>query len=296
VPIGFLIVLVVWGTTPFSIKAGLRAGWQPFWFCAIRLLLATAVISPLLLSPLSGQPLGRRGRSAVLPLGVFGIALNFGITVWGQQYIGAGLASLIVGTQPITTTLVARRAMREPITPQFAASLGAGLLGLVVIFGADGIVGGKQLLGALAVLCGVTLYGAIFVYINKNLAGVNLVRVVATENLIGGTLVAVTAFLLEGAPSLPHREGAYVALIYLVLASSIVALLLSVWLVVAMGASRFSLMSFLTPLVGVAASVVWLNESVRPGMAVGGTLVAVALTLALRSRCAPGMLAVETRR
>jgi drug/metabolite transporter (DMT)-like permease len=280
----FGIVAVVWGTTTFSIKVGLISGWQPLWFCAVRLLLAAAAVTPLLLTRLGGSPLGAQGRRAVLPLGVFGIALNFGITVWGQQYVGAGLASLIAGTQPVTTTLLARYSMGRPITARFASSLGLGVVGLAVIFGGDSVVGGMALLGALAVLAGVTIYGAIFVYINKNIGGLSVVRVVATQNLIGGMLVAMSAQVFEGLPVLPSDPNGYLALSYLVVAGSILALVLAVWLIGQLGAPRFSLMSFITPIIGVTFSVLWLDESVDTTLVVGALLVAAALALSLWPR------------
>ncbi len=275
---------MVWGTTPFSIKAGLNEGWNrdPLWFSGIRLLLAAVVISPVLLTPFSGQPLGRAGRRAVLPMGVFGIALNFGVSVWGQQYVGAALASLIAGTQPLSTTLIARYATHRPITARFALSLVLGLAGVVAVLGGDAGASGMAVWGGVAIFGGCTVYGAIFVYIGQRIGGLNIVRVVALQNLIGGLLVAAAALALEGTPTLPRAGHAFLALGYLVVVSSIVALVLAVRLIGVLGAARFSLMSFVTPIIGVTASILWLNESLTVGVVVGTGLVAVSLALSLR--------------
>lgn len=279
----FTVVALVWGTTPFSIKAGLNEGWDrdPLWFASIRLLLAALVISPVLLTRFSGKPLGRTGRVAVLPMGVFGIALNFGITVWGQQYVGAALASLIVGTQPVTTTLIARYATHRRITGRFALGLVFGLAGLAVVFGRDASGSGMALWGALAIFTGCSVYAAIFVYIGERIGGLNTVRVVAMQNLIGGALIGVAALLLEGTPTLPRSGHAFVALGYLVVVSSIIALVLVVRLIGIMGASRFSVMSFVTPFIGVTASVLWLAERLDLGIVLGAVLVAASLGLSL---------------
>jgi drug/metabolite transporter (DMT)-like permease len=278
---GFVVVCLVWGTTPFAIKVGLVLGWPPLWFCALRLFLAAAFLLPLLPTGYSGQPLGRQGRRIVLPMGVFGIALNFGLTIWGQQYIGAALASLIVGTQPITTTLIAHAVNRQAVPLRFGVSLLVGAAGMVVVFRGAGVSGLRELLGALAVFGGVTIYGAIFVYIKARVGALNLVRVVATQNLIGSLLVAPAALLLEGIPRPPSDLSAWVVLGYLVVISSIVALIIAVWLIGRMGPARFSILSFITPLVGVAASVIWLDEVLDAAMMVGAGLIGVALLLAL---------------
>lgn len=279
--VAFVALGLIWGTTPLAIKAGLLAGWQPLWSCALRLLAASAVLAPLMLTRFAGRPLGVAGWRIVWPIGVFGMAVNFGVTVWGQQYIGAALASLIVGTQPITTTLIVQVAQREVPTLRFVLSLAAGMAGLLVVFRGASVPGPSALAGALAVLLGVTIYGGVYVYIKARLHGLNLLRVVAGQNIIGGVLVAGAAVVVEGVVDLPHRTQGWVSFGYLALVSSIVALLLANWLIARMGAARFSVLSFVTPLVGVVASVVLLDESLDDRTLVGAALIGAALLLAL---------------
>lgn len=290
VVVAFFVVCLVWGTTPFAIKVGLVAGWEPLWFCALRLLTAALLVAPLLLTRLSGRPLGRRGWLTVLPMGVLGIAVNFGLTVWGQQYIGAALASLIVGSQPITTSLMDHLMSRRPPTRRFVLGLLVGTAGMLVIFHGATVPGSRESQGALAVFAGVTIYGAIFVYIKARVGALNLLRVTATQNLIGGSLVAVAAVALEGPPRLPSATAAWTTFAYLSTISSIAALVLAVWLVGRLGPARFSILSFITPVVGVAASVIWLHETVEVTTIGGAVLVAVALalTLARGRRLLPG--------
>lgn len=139
------------------------------------------------------------------------------------------------------------------------------------------------ILGAVAVFVGCTIYSAIFVYISARITGLSPVRVVATQNLIGGVLVALSALLIEGRAQLPRSVDGYLAVGYLAVISSVVALTLAIWLIGTMGAPRFSLMSFVTPVIGVTVGVTWLDESLQAGMVVGGGLIAVSLTLSLRS-------------
>ncbi len=277
----FLVVCLIWGTTPIVIKAGLLAGWPPLWFCAARLLLSAALLAPLLSTRFAGAPLGPAGRRVVWPIGVFGMAVNFGLAVWGQQYIGAALASLLVGTQPITTTVIVHAVRRDPPTWRFVASLAAGIAGLLVIFRGGAMLGPHALVGAAAFFAGVTIYGATFVYVNERVGGLNLLRVAAGQNLIGGVLVAAAAVLLEGAPDAPTSLSAWTSFGYLALFSSIVALVLANWLIGRLGAARFSFISFITPLVGLLASVVVLGEELDGSTLVGAVAIGIALLLAL---------------
>ena len=281
VAVGFTALGLIWGTTPLTIKAGLLAEWQPLWFCALRLLTAFLVLSPLIMTRYAGEPLGLAGWRVVWPIGVFGMAVNFGVTVWGQQYIGAALASLIVGTQPITTTVIVHLVRRDAPTRRFVLSLVIGTVGMCVVFRGVGVPGSMALVGALAVFAGVTVYGAMYVYINTRVGQLNLIRIVAGQNLIGGICVAIAAALFEGRPVAPDDSHAWFAFAYLVTASSIVALLLANWLIARMGAARFSILSFVTPLVGVVASVIVLGESLGLITVTGAGLVGVALLFAL---------------
>lgn len=288
---GFIVVCVVWGTTMFSVKAGLEAGWAPLWFCAVRLVLASVLLALLLLTPVGGRPLGRAGWIAVLPLGIFGIAANFGLMFWGEQYVGAGLASLLVGTQPLTTTLMACALVRRPIGLRFGAGLGLGLVALLVLFGGAQAMEPNAILGAGAILAGATIYGAIFVYIGRRVVGFNLVRVAAAQNTIGAAILVPIALIVEGPPRIPTEPVAFAALAYLVLASSIIALILSTWLVGRMGASRFSLTSYITPVIGLIAGVGWLHEPIEATMVIGSGLILIALVLTLGTRTDRGPVA-----
>jgi len=128
------------------------------------------------------------------------------------------------------------------------------------------------------------VYGGVYVYINARVGQLNLIRVVAGQNLIGGVLVAVAAASFEGLPTVATGSRAWLSFGYLVLISSIVALLLANWLIARMGAARFSVLSFVTPLVGVVASVLVLRETLDAVTIVGAGLIGVALLFALGPR------------
>ncbi|QIG42005.1 DMT family transporter [Nocardioides anomalus] len=285
----FTALCLLWGTTPIVIKAGLDAGWPPLWFCALRLLVAATLLAPVLLTAYAGAPLGAAGWRVVWPIGVFGMALNFGVTVWGQQFIGAALASLVVATQPITTTVIAHVVRREAPTPRFVAGLLAGAAGTVIVFRGAGVPGTRELVGALAVFAGVTVYGGCFVWINARAGGLDVLRVVAGQNLIGGVLVAAAALLLEGAPRVPERADSWVLFAYLAVLSSIVAVVLANRLIARLGAARFSVLSFITPIVGVVASVLLLGERLDHTTVVGAVVIGLALLLTLGPRVAGGV-------
>ncbi len=295
VPVAFVVVCIIWGTTLNAIKVGLDAGLPPMWFAALRFLLA-ALLLGLVLPLLAGdRPLGRAGWVAVLPLGAVAIALNFGLVFWGEQRISSGLAGLLVGTQPLSAALLARVVGKERISRRFAIGLAIGLCAVAVLVGDVSAPGAAGLVGQLAVLVGVTVYAGGLVYTAYRLGQLNPVRVAFAETAVGGILLLGWALVTEGAPPGHWTTGSLLALLYLSAVGSCVGLVLSFWLIGAMGARRFSLYAYVTPAVSVAAGVLLLGERLTWRVAVGGALVVVALAAVLGVREDAGRVRLRPR-
>jgi len=281
---GFVVICLVWGTTLFVIKIGLRAGWPPFWFASLRFLIASVIMSSLLVSRSAGPPLGAAGLRLVLPVGVVGVGVHYGLVFWGERFIGAGVASLVAATQPATTVILDALLTGRGVRIRTISGLIVGAVGIVLIVGAASLHGISAMLGAVAVFAGVTAFAASTVYSVHRLEGLSLGRVILTENIVGGVLLGLVALPVEGVPRIPGSAAAWTAMLYLAAVASIVGLVGALWLARRIGARRFSMTAYVTPLIGAAASIVWLGESFRWPVLVGGALLIVALLLILRDR------------
>jgi hypothetical protein len=78
------------------------------------------------------------------------------------------------------------------------------------------------------------------------------------------------------------RAQAWSSFGFLVVISTIVALLLANWLINRTGAARFSLLSFVTPLIGMFAGAVVLGDRIDSLTVIGASLVGVALEAAIQ--------------
>jgi drug/metabolite transporter (DMT)-like permease len=88
-------------------------------------------------------------------LGLLNNVIPFSLIVWGQNHIGAGLASIINATTPIFTILIAGAFLSdEHITPPKVVGVLIGLLGVTVLIGPSSLldVGRDVSIGTLAKL------------------------------------------------------------------------------------------------------------------------------------------------
>ena len=110
------------------------------------------------------------------------------VLAWGQQYVGAGLASVLNSTSPIFvflfTALISRH---EALGGRKLAGAMIGLAGVVPIVGVDVLSGlGAAVAGQLACLAGAMLYAGAAIY------GKRFAEVGALQTALG-TMIWATA-------------------------------------------------------------------------------------------------------
>ena len=103
---GLLLLLsLIWGGSFFLIA--LIVGHMPvLWVVALRVMIAAAVLWAIVLATGRALPRGAGLWGAFLVMGVLNNAIPFGLIVWAQGFIPAGLASILNATTPLFTVLV----------------------------------------------------------------------------------------------------------------------------------------------------------------------------------------------
>src|ERR1700721_2425411 len=87
-------------------------------------------------------------------LGTFFFFIGHGTLHWAEQYVGSGLAALLLATEPMFILVLGWMMGRQRISRMSALGLGLGVAGVAVLTGAELTVKGSSLLGLLAVLLG----------------------------------------------------------------------------------------------------------------------------------------------
>jgi drug/metabolite transporter (DMT)-like permease len=149
--LAFAAIYLVWGSTYLAIRyavetipplvtAGIRhsiaGGFLLAWACARGF-----------------RPKLEHWKSGVIVGGLF-FLVGHGTLHWAEQYVGSGLAALLIATEPMFILVLAWSMGQQKISRVSALGLGLGVLGVAALTGAELTTKGSSLLGLLAVLLG----------------------------------------------------------------------------------------------------------------------------------------------
>jgi drug/metabolite transporter (DMT)-like permease len=221
--------------------------------------------------------------AAFLGMGLLNNAIPFALFVWGQHHIASGLAAILNATTPLFTVLVAHALTPdERLTPAKAAGVVAGLLGVVVMLGADLLAGlGTALAAQLACLAAALSYAFAGVFGRRfRRMGVPPLAT-ATGQVTASTLLILPLALLTEAPwALPMPGAAtWVALAGVGLLSTALAYILYFRILAAAGATNLLLVTFLIPVSAILLGALVLGERLDARHFAGMALIGAGLAL-----------------
>ncbi|NJP96406.1 DMT family transporter [Nonomuraea sp. FMUSA5-5] len=244
---------------------------------------AAAVLTPIALHRQALQPLLQRPRAVIETVLMQSTAPLLLLTV-GQQYVSAGIASILVGAQPLFVALLAMRfaPQERPRGRQGALGLLLGLLGLVLLFGIDLRGGYQALLGGLLVLASAVCYAAGALMIRHRLADAEPLGVAT-----GAMLITTVALLIPGLFSLPASMPSLPALGALLVLGVVCTggtLVLFYTLISRSGPAHAALAFYLSPAFAVVLGAVLLQEQPAISTVFGLAAIVAGAILAGRSQ------------
>lgn len=269
----FAAVSVLWGVPYLFIGVALREGAGPLTSAAARVLLALVVLVPLGLRRRQRVLLaGRWGRLAVLAL--VEIVVPFSLIPLGERTVPSGPAGVLIATEPMFVLLVGLLlGTRSRPAPVAAAGLVVGFLGVVVLLGFDGAGPGAVLLVVAA-----AGYGLGAVLVARWFGDLPALPVVTGILLLAAPVLTVLAILSDPVPT-PSVPGV-AALAALGLVTTPGGFVAFFRLVALAGPDRAALITYVAPVVAVAAGAVFLAEPVGARTVGGTALVLVGAWLA----------------
>ncbi|WP_299313893.1 DMT family transporter [uncultured Halomonas sp.] len=274
--LAYLIVVLVWASTPLAIKWSAEAG-APVGSVLLRMLIAFLAGLVILLA------LRRRMRrdhralasyAAAVP-GVFGaMALSYHASLT----LPSGMLSVMFGMAPLISGLILQAlpgATRLRRWHWLGCAL--GVVGLGVVF-ADSLVLGNDTLAALAMmLAAVTLFSASGIAVQRVAAGLG-----PLEQTLGALALSlpcfITLWLASGEPiNIPLSTRGLWAVLYLALFGSLLGFLCYFLILSRLPAATVALVTLMTPLLALGLGM-WLNqEQPSASMLAGAALILVAL-------------------
>jgi len=288
----FAVLGLVWGSSFLWIKIAV-AEIGPFTLVAFRLLFGLIGLLAVVRLQKQAFPHERRVLLAYLFMGAFNTAIPFTLISWGETRIDSGLASILNGTVPLFTIVIAHYWLHDEKIPlPRIAGLVVGFVGVVVLVSRDLGPGGLQgnTWGQLAVIAAAMCYATAITFSRRHLRGQPPVVQSTMVLLIADAFMWVAAPIAEGGFHLPRLPLTWFAIAWLGLLGSCLAYLLFFYLINAWGPTRASLVTYVFPVIGLILGIIFLGEAADWRLIAGSLLIVggiAVVNLRLRPRPIP---------
>ena len=208
-------------------------------------------------------------------LGILDVAIPFSLITWGEQTIDSAVASILNATVPLFTIVIAHFFLHDDkMTVPRVVGLLIGFGGVVTLLSQDlNPQAHNSLIGQAAVIVASASYAASYIYARRNTQDV--------PGEIRGTLPLVSALVIIGVSApiaeapfrIPHLPITWVALLWLGVLGTGLALIMQYYLVHEIGPTRATLVTYIFPLGGVILGVIFLRENLTWQLLAGSVLI-----------------------
>jgi len=283
VVLAFFIIYFVWGSTYLAIRIAV-ASVPPLFAAGVRFSIAGAVL--LLWAKFRGTPNPSRveWRNLAVQAALMFLC-GYSALFWAETKIPSGVASVLVATIPVWMAFMEIVVFkRERLPPKLILAICLGIAGVAILALHRG-AGRIPLLPCLAILGAEIAWSLGTVLSQTQRAPASKVMTAGTQMTLGGLMLLFCSWLAGETTPWPHiSPDAGAALLYLIVAGSIIAFTAYIWLLGRMPATVVSSYAYVNPVVALAIGY-WLgNEAINRNILAGTALVLVSVLLILRTR------------
>jgi drug/metabolite transporter (DMT)-like permease len=283
--LAFAMIYFVWGSTFLAIRVGVREV-PPFLLAALRFLAAGLVLYLWMLGRGERSPSGREWMSASL-LALLIFVFDYGLLFWAEQRVPSGVAAVMMATIPVFMALSEIIFLRtQRLTIRLALSLLIGIAGVWVLVSnsLDNSlkIGGAAIdrSGAIALIFSAISWSIAAALSRKLPLPSSKVMSSGAQMFAGGLLLTLASAALgefhDFHPQAVSRE-AWLALVYLIVAGSIIAFTAYVWLLHHESPTKVGTYAYVNPVVAVLVGYFLGGETLGPRTILGTLCVLVSV-------------------
>jgi drug/metabolite transporter (DMT)-like permease len=253
--LAFAIIYFVWGSTFLAIRIGVHEV-PPFLFAAMRFLIAGFVLYGWMIAKGEPSP-NRRQWMSVLLLALLIFVVDYGLLFWAEQRVPSGIAAVMMATIPVFMALAEIIFLRtQRLTIRLSSALLIGIAGVAVLMSRSLNLGGAPIdsAGAVALIIGSVSWSIASVLTRRLPLPPSKVMSSGAQMLAGGVLLALTATALGEFRNFRPRAvspEAWLALLYLIVAGSIIGFTAYVWLIHHESPTKVGTYAYVNPVVAV---------------------------------------------
>jgi drug/metabolite transporter (DMT)-like permease len=253
--LAFAIIYIVWGTTYLAIRVGVEEV-PPFLLAAMRFLIAGGVIYGWMIARGERSPTARQWLGASV-IGIMIFVLDYGVLFWAEERVPSGVTAIMMATIPVFTALSEIIILRtQKLTARLTLALLIGIGGVAVLISRSLHLAGAPVdtMGALALIFASISWSIASILTRKLPLPPSKVMSSGAQMLSGGIFLALTAAALgefHNFHPLSVSRAAWLALLYLIVAGSIIAYTAYVWLIHHESPTKVGTYAYVNPVVAV---------------------------------------------
>lgn len=253
--LAFCIIYFVWGSTYLAIRIGVREI-PPFLMAGMRFTAAGLAMMVWMRFAGTQFPTLREWRGATL-LGALMFLIDYASLFWAEQRVPSGVAAVILAMIPVCITLLEIIFLRtQRLTMRLAIGLLVGVFGVAVLMNPSSSLeeGPIDRRGAIALLVACVGWSVGTIVTKRITLPASKPMSAAAQMLSGGVQLLVLAAV---AGEITHfhaasiSAGAWLSLIYLIIAGSIIAFTAYVWLLHYESPTKVGTYAYVNPVVAV---------------------------------------------
>ena len=279
--LAFAIIYFVWGSTFLAIRVGVSEV-PPFLLAAIRFFVAGLALYGWM--RLKGTPApSRREWAGAFFLGTLIFVIDYGCLFWAEQRVPSGIAAVVLATIPVFITLLEIMFLRtQRLTVRLCLALIVGICGVAVLVNHSFSLGEVPInrAGAIALLVAAFTWSVATILTRRLPLPASKPMSAAAQMLTGGVqLFVLTAVSGEFAGFRVQAVSwnAWFALVYLIIAGSIVGFTAYIWLLHYESPTKVGTYAYVNPVVAVILGYFLGGEVVGPRTLLGTLLVLVSV-------------------
>lgn len=281
--LAFAIIYFVWGSTFLAIRIGVHEV-PPLLFAAMRFFTAGIVLYVWMRVQGTASPTRREWISITL-LAAMIFVVDYGFVFWAEQRVPSGIAAVMLATIPAFTALAEILILRtQKLTVRLGIALLIGLAGVAVLVSRSVGFGDApvETAGAIGLVIASVNWSVASVLTRKLQLPASKVMSSGAQMLAGGILLTATAAAFGEFRNFHPQAistGAWLALVYLIIAGSIIGFTAYVWLLHHESPTKVGTYAYVNPVVAVLVGYFLGGEALGPRTIVGTLLVLVSVVV-----------------
>ena len=265
------LVSFFWGTTWIASREGVK--YMPaLQMAAIRQFIGGILYVIFFISKGRAIPRGKEWRT-VLILTLLNFVLSNGLSTWGVKYISGGLASIIGATFPLWLVIILLFRSRSSLPRKALIGFILGFAGICIIFYEHllDLLNADFRFGIILSLCASICWAFGTLYTKKKATDFNPYFSLGLQMVISSFILYFlcwsTGFTVP-LNEIPFKS--WMAIVYLVIFSSIITFLAYVYALQHLPASRVAIYAYINPVVAVLLGSLFFGEKFSTFIALGG--------------------------